>query len=124
VRPRDPFALALVAAVATIATAAAEAKFKSSLTATPRQPVAGQPVRLTMRTAITLPAGERVTLVAVGPWRDDLGQAVRMVRLVRNGPRVFGTTLRFQYAGQWHLQAGMDSGAILIGRALRIRAAP
>jgi hypothetical protein len=116
--------LLLVAAVATLASAAAEAKFKVSLTAAPSRPLTGKPVRLTMRTAITLPAREGVTLIAVGPWRDDLGQAVHYVRLVRTGPRVFRTTLRLQYAGRWSLQAVMDSGAILIGRQLSVRATP
>jgi hypothetical protein len=114
----------LVAAVAALASATAEAKFKASLTAAPSRPVAGQPVRLTMRTTITLPARERVTLIAIGPWRDDLGQAVRYVRLVRIGPHVFRTTLRLHYPGQWRLQAVMDSGASLIDRQLRVRSAP
>ena len=113
--------LAVVAVVAALLTPAAEAKFKVSLALEPAQPSARQPVRMTMRTAIALPNRERVILVAVGPWREQSGQGVLNVRLVRVGPRAFKTRLRFPYAGRWRLQVFSGSGANLIGRHVTVR---
>ena len=113
--------LAVVAAVAALVTPAAEAKFKASLALERAQPIALQPVRITMRTAIALPHGESVSLIAVGPWREQSGQSVLDVRLKRIGPRAFETRLRFPYAGRWRLQAFSASGANLAGREVRVR---
>jgi hypothetical protein len=113
--------LAVVAAVAALVTPAAEAKFEASVTLEPAQPIVRQPVRITMRTDIVLPKRESVSLIAVGPWRDQSGQGVLDVRLVRIGPRVFKTRLRFPYAGRWRLQVVSGSGASLAGRQVRVR---
>jgi hypothetical protein len=114
--------LAVVAAVAALAAPMAGAKLEVSLALERAQPIARQPVRITMRTATVLPKRERVSLVAVGPWREATGQGVAIVRLVRAGPRAFDTRLRFPYAGRWLIQAISRSGAILAGRQVRVRA--
>jgi hypothetical protein len=114
-------ALAFVAAVAALVTPAAEAKFKVSLALERAQPIARQPVRITMRTSIVLPKRESVSLIAVGPWREQSGQGVLDVRLVRVGPRAFQTRVRFPYAGRWRLQVVSGSGATLTGRQVRVR---
>jgi hypothetical protein len=62
-----------------------------------------------------------VSLIAVGPWREQSGQGVLDVRFVRTGPRAFMTRLRFPYAGRWRLQVVSASGAILTGRQVRVR---
>jgi hypothetical protein len=113
--------LAVVAAVAALVTPTAEAKFKVSLALEPAQPIARQPVRITMRTAIALPHRESVSLIAVGPWREQSGQGVLDVRLMRIGPRAFQTRVRFPYAGRWRLQIVSGSGATLTGRQVRVR---
>ena len=96
--------LAVVAAVVALVTPAAEAKFKVFLALERAQPIARQPVRITLRTAIALPHREGVSLIAVGPWREQFGQCVLDVRLMRIGPRAFQTRVRFPYAGRWRLQ--------------------
>jgi hypothetical protein len=69
--------LAVVAAVAALVTPAAEAKFKVSIALEPAQPIARQPVRMTIRTEIVLPKRESVSLIAVGPWKEQSGVRVR-----------------------------------------------
>jgi hypothetical protein len=114
-------ALAVVAAVAALVAPAAEAKFKASLALERDRPIARQPVRITMRISIVLPNRESVSLIAVGPWRDQSGQGVLDVRLMRIGPRAFQTRLRFPYAGRWRLQVFSGSGATLAGRQVWVR---
>jgi hypothetical protein len=103
--------LAVASAVAALVAPPAEAKFKVWLTFKPAQPIVRQPVRMTMRTEIVLPKGQSMTVIAVGPWRQQSGQAVRYARLVRIGPRSFRATLRFPYAGRWRLQVISEPGS-------------
>lgn len=113
--------VAVAAAVAALMAPAGEAKFKVALALERAQPIARQPVRITMRTEIVLPKRESVNLIAVGPWREQSGQGVLDVRLVRIGPRAFKTMLRFPYSGRWRLQVFSASGATLAGRQVRVR---
>jgi hypothetical protein len=95
--------LAAVVAAALVLTPAAEAKFSISLTVEPYSPMAGDPVRVTMRTGIVLPKKHGMRLNAVGPWRTELGQGFFEARLIRIGSRAFRATVRFPYAGRWRL---------------------
>jgi hypothetical protein len=96
-------ALAFLAAAALVLTPAVEAKFDISLTVEPSRPRAGDPVRVTMRTEVVLPKEHGMRLNAVGPWRDNFGQAFFEPRLVRIGPQAFRAKIRFPYAGRWRL---------------------
>jgi hypothetical protein len=93
----------VVAAAALVLAPTAEAKFSISLTVEPSRPIAGDPVRLTMRTGIVLPKQHGMRLNAVGPWREELGQSFLDVRLIRIGPRAFKAKVRFPHAGRWRL---------------------
>jgi hypothetical protein len=95
--------LAALAAATLLLTPAAEAKFDISLTVEPFRPIAGDPTHVTMRTEVVLPRKHGMRLNAVGPWRDELGQAFFEVRLVRIGPRAYRARIRFPYAGRWRL---------------------
>jgi hypothetical protein len=95
--------LTVLATAAFVLTAGAEAKFDISLTVEPSRPIAGDPTRVTMRTGVVLPTKHGMRLNAVGPWRDELGQAFVELRLVRIGPRAFRAKIRFPYAGRWRL---------------------
>jgi hypothetical protein len=95
--------LAVLAAAALVVTSGVEAKFDISLTVEPSRPIAGDPTRVIMRTEVVLPRKHGMRLNAVGPWRDELGQAFFEPRLVRIGPRAFRAKIRFPYAGRWRL---------------------
>ena len=95
--------LAAVVAAALVLTPVAEAKFSISLTVDPYSPVAGNQVRVTMRTGIVLPKKHGMRLNAVGLWRKELGQGFFDARLIRIGPRAFRAVVRFPYAGRWRL---------------------
>lgn len=95
--------LVVLSAVGLMTAAAAGAKFSISLAHQPTRPVAGQPVRMVIRTSIVLPRKHGLRLTAVGPWRDAFGQTFFDVRLVRAGPHAFKATIRFPYAGRWRL---------------------
>lgn len=96
-------ALVILAAVGLMTGAAVEAKFSISLGHQPTRPVAGQPLRMVIRTSIVLPRKHGLRLAAVGPWRDAFGQTFFDVQLVRAGPHTFTATIRFPYAGRWRL---------------------
>jgi hypothetical protein len=95
--------LAALAAATLLLTPSAEAKFDISLTVEPSRPIAGEPVRVTMRTGVVLPKKHGMRLNAVGPWRDEFGQGFFDVRLLRIGPQTFRAKIRFPYAGRWRL---------------------
>jgi hypothetical protein len=95
--------VAVLAAAALVLTPAVEAKFDISITVEPSRPIAGDPVRVTMRTGVVLPKKHGMRLNAVGPWRDEFGQGFFDVRLVRIGPQAFRAKIRFPYAGRWRL---------------------
>jgi hypothetical protein len=116
-----PAALAVVAAVAALVTPVAEAKFRASLALKPVRPITRQPVRIIMRIDMVVPKSERLSLIAVGPWRQQSGQGVLNVRLVRTSPRAFKTSVQFPYAGRWRVQVISESGANLIGANLMVR---
>ena len=118
--------LAVAVAAAALASPAAEAKFKVSLAVEPAQPIARQPVRVTMRTDIVLPKRQTMSLIAIGPWRQQSGQGVLDVRLVRIGARAFRASLRFPYAGRWRVQvvSAPDSAPLPpVARQVRVRPA-
>ena len=112
-------ALAAMAAVAALVTPAAEAKFRVSVSFEPPQPLARQPVRVTMRTEVVLPKRQSMSVIAVGPWRQQSGQGVFTVRLVRIAPRAFKASLRFPYAGRWRLQVVSAPGSAPLPPVLR-----
>jgi hypothetical protein len=95
--------LAVAAASALFFAAGAEAKFDIVLVVEPARPVAGNVVRVTMRTEIVLPKEHGMRLNVVGPWRDQSGHGFFDARLVRTGPRTFTARFRFPYAGRWRL---------------------
>jgi hypothetical protein len=114
-------AVAVVSALTALLIPAAEAKVGASLAFAPAPPVARSVVRATMRTDTVLSMTEGMTLTAVGPWRNEAGQAVRIVRLLRSGPRSYTASVRFPYAGRWRVQVMSDSGALLVGRQVWVR---
>ena len=123
-RPLRLASCALVVVVVGALTPGAAAKFRVSLAFEPRQPVVRQPVLMTMRTEIVLAQRQRITVVAVGPWRDESGQGLVEARLVRVAPRVFRVRLRFPNAGRLRLQVvnGPGSDALPpIGAEVRVR---
>ena len=67
--------LAALASGTLLLTPAAEAKFDISLTVEPSRPIAGEPIRVTMRTGVVLPKKHGMRLNAVGPWREESGRA-------------------------------------------------
>jgi hypothetical protein len=114
-------ALVALAALTLSLTSSAEAKFKISLVVEPAHPVAGQPVRMIIRTGIVLPREHEMRLHVVGPWRERFGQAFFDVRLVRTGPRAFRTNFRFRYAGRWSLFVPSPSASPPIGQLVSVR---
>lgn len=95
--------LSVAALVALVPARSAEAKFSITLALQPKRPIAGQPVRVVMRTGASLPKKHGLKLTAIGPWRTSFGQTFFDVRLVRLGPRQFTATVRFPYSGRWRL---------------------
>jgi hypothetical protein len=96
-------ALAVVIVFAFLLTPSAAAKFSISLTVEPSRPMAGQRVRVTIRTGVVLPRKNGTRLAAVGPWRREFGNGFFEVPLVRVGPRAFRASVRFPYSGLWRL---------------------
>ena len=113
-------ALGAAAVVFAAATPAADGKFKLSLALAPKPPIAGQTARVTIQTDVVLPRRQRLSLIAVGPWRAATGQAIVDVRLRRVGPRAFRASVRFSYAGRWHVQL-VDSAVPPNGWYVRVR---
>ena len=95
--------IAMLAAAALVFAPVADAKFEISLRVTPARPVAGNVVRVIMRTEIVLAERHGMRLNAVGPWRTTSGQGFFEPRLFRVGPRVYTAAFRFPYPGRWRL---------------------
>ena len=118
-------ALAMMVAIAAFLAPSAGAKFKVSVSVEPGRPVAKRPAQVMLRTGVVLPQGQRLRLVAVGPWRDESGQTVIDARLMRTGPKAFRSTVRFAYAGRWIITVVPESGAFPpVGRKVKVRARP
>jgi hypothetical protein len=95
--------LAIIAASGALLVPSAEAKFGLVVTVEPARPIARSPVRVVMRSDIALARDHGIRLFAVGPWRNNLGQAFFEVRLTRTAPRALSGRVRFPYPGRWHL---------------------
>ena len=113
--------LAVVATLAVALTPSADAKFRLTLTLEPTQLVAGRSVRVILRTDVPLARPHGIRLLAVGPWRDRLGQGFFEVRLLRIGPRTIGGTVRFPYPGRWHLDVPASAATAPFGWWIRVR---
>jgi hypothetical protein len=103
-------ALPVAAAVAMLFAPSGESKFDISFTFEPTHPIARHDVGLTMRTDVVLPRKQSMRLIAVGPWREQFGQTVLDIQLVRVGPRAFRARYRFPHSGRWSLTV-LHSGA-------------
>jgi hypothetical protein len=115
------FVVFALAALAASLIPAADAKVRASLKFAPSPPVAQRAIRVALRTDADLPNSESLTLVAVGPWKGDDGQAVRYLRLRPTGTLGYAATIRFPYAGWWRVQVTSASGAILIARRANVQ---
>lgn len=111
----------IVAAIAALLVLSADAKFRISTTIQPTHPVTGRPARLIVRTEIALAKEHGIRLYAVGPWRRTSGQATFEVRLVRTGPRMVAGTIRFPYAGRWHLSVPASAASPPVDLWVRVR---
>jgi hypothetical protein len=114
-------AVAVVTAVGTSLLPAAEAKVRASLSLQPSPPVAGHVVRVTMRTEVLPSSTKGMAFIAVGPWRDGTGQGVRNRSLTRTSSRSYQGSIRFPYAGQWHIQVQNRVGVTFVERQVRVR---
>jgi hypothetical protein len=92
-----------VAAAALLFAGGAEAKFQIWLTVKPSRPVAGELVRVTLRTDVVLPQKHWIRLNVRGPWRAQSGHGFFEPFVLRTGPRVFTARFRFPYSGRWRL---------------------
>jgi hypothetical protein len=95
--------LTIAAAIAVLVAPSADAKPRISVAIEPARPTAGSPARVIVRTEMALPKQHGIRLHAVGPWRNESGQAFLEVRLVRIGQHALRGTVRFPYRGRWHL---------------------
>ena len=111
----------VVAAIAALFVRSADAKFRMTMTIEPTRPVAVSPSRLIVRTEIALAREHGIRLYAVGPWRRTPGQATFEVRLVRTGPRMVAGTIRFPYAGRWHLSVPASAASPPVDLWVRVR---
>lgn len=110
-----------VAALTVVLIPSAEAKFRIAVTIEPARPVAGSPTRVIMRTEIRLARDHGIRLYAVGPWRENLGQASLEIRLVRIDPHTIRGKVRFPYPGRWLLSVPPSSASPPIDRWLKVR---
>jgi hypothetical protein len=100
----------------------ADAKFDLAITLEPTRPTARSAARVVLRTDIDLPKAHGIRLVAVGPWRKNLGQSVLEIQLAWTAVRTLTGHVRFPYPGRWHLHVP-PSGASGAGadRWVRVR---
>ena len=63
--------------------------------------------------------------MAVGPWRDKLGQGIFEIRLAWKTARLLTGHVRFPYPGRWELHvpvsAASGAGAVRVVRVLPAR---
>jgi hypothetical protein len=110
-----------IAVLAIVASPAADAKFRLTVSVEPARPVVGAIARLSVRTDVALARRHGIRLQAVGPWQDDAGQTLLEVRLRRIDRDTLVGTVRFPYAGRWRLDIPPSSASPPFQRSLTVR---
>jgi hypothetical protein len=113
--------VAIIGAGGALLVPSADAKFRLSITLEPARPTARSAAHVVVRTDIDLPKAHGIRLMAVGPWRDDLGQAVFEIRLVRTATRTLTGRVRFPYPGRWILNVPPSGASPPAARWVRVR---
>jgi hypothetical protein len=113
-----------IAVLAIVASPAAEAKFRLTVTVEPARPLVGAIARVSVRTDVALPRRHGIRLQAVGPWQDDVGQKLLEIRLRRIDPYTIAGTVRFSYAGRWRLDIPPSSASPPFQRLVTVRPRP
>ena len=118
---RSLVSLAVASALGVVVLPSGEAKFRMTLTIEPSRPVARSTARVIVRTDVLLARKHGIRLHAVGPWRDDIGQALVEIRLRRIGPRTLMGRVRLPYAGRWHLDIPASRASPPLDRWVRVK---
>jgi hypothetical protein len=113
--------VAIVSAGAALLIPSAEAKSGLWITIEPARPIARSGARVYVQTDVELRREHGIRLYAVGPWRQNLGQAFFEIRFSRIARRTLMGRVRFPYAGRWLLSVPPPAASPAIAMPVRVR---